>query len=102
MLMNTEEAGALANAIYKEKIRHLIEPVEHGVMVRIDVHSGEWEVADGSPGDKLRERCPNARILNMWVSPPPHIVEVEINGEIVRMPLDLDHMRLHWGQARFV
>ena len=54
--MTPEEVGKLGNAIYEEKIRHLIEPVEHGVMVRIDVNSGEWEVADGSPGDKLRER----------------------------------------------
>ena len=91
--MTPEEVGKLANAIYEEKIRHQIEPVEHGVMVRIDVNSGEWEVADGSPGDKLRERRPNARIFNMWVSPPPHIVEVEFNGEIMQVPLDLDYFR---------
>ena len=91
--MTPEEVGKLANAIYEEKIRHQIEPVEHGVMVRIDVNSGEWEVADDSPGDKLRERCPNARIFSMWVNPPPQILEVEFNGEIMQVPVDPDYLR---------
>lgn len=33
-------------AIYRRKIRHLVEPHEYGRIVVIDVKSGDYEVAD--------------------------------------------------------
>ena len=38
--------GSRGRAIYRKKIRHLVEPHEHGRIVVIDVNSGDYEVAD--------------------------------------------------------
>ena len=38
--------SARGRAIYRKKIRHLVEPHEHGRIVVIDVDSGDYEVAD--------------------------------------------------------
>lgn len=92
--MTSEEAGILADAIYEEKIRHRIEPVECAVSVLIEVHSGDWAVLeeDGA-GDKLRERHPNGRFFGKWVPPPPQVREVEVNGEIVQVLVAPNYFR---------
>ena len=91
--MTPEEVGKLANAIYEEKIRHLIEPVERAVSVAIDVHSGNWAVLEDEVVDNLWELWPNARIFLKWVAPPPQVKEVEVNGEIVQVLVDPDYLR---------
>ena len=91
--MTSEEVGKLANAIYEEKIRHQIEPVECAVSVAIDVHSGNWAVLEGEVVGNLWERWPNARIFLKRVAPPPQFREVEVNGEIVQVLVDSDYFR---------
>ena len=60
----------------------------------IEVHSGDGVVLDdGDAGAKLRERHPNGRFYGKWVTPPPHIVEGEIDGEMMRLVLEPDYFR---------
>ena len=49
-------------AIYRKKIRHLVEPQEEGRFVVIDVDSGDYEVADrdADATARLVARHPNA------------------------------------------
>lgn len=91
--MTPEEVGKLGNAIYEEKIRHQIEPVEHAVSVAIDVHSGNWAVLEGEVVGNLWECWPNARIFLKRVAPPPQFREVEVNGEVVQVLVDSDYFR---------
>ena len=92
--MTPQESAAIGNAIYQEKIRHLIEPVERAVSVMIDVHSGDWAVLDDvDAGKKLRERRPNGRFFSKRVAPPPQFREVEVNGEVVQVLVDSDYFR---------
>ena len=91
--MTPDEVSKLANAIYEEKIRHQIEPVECAVSVATDVHSGNWAVLEGEVVDNLWERWPNARIFLKWVAPPPQVKEVEVNGETVQVLVDSDYFR---------
>ena len=57
-----EEVSELGRAIYKEKIKRLVEPMENGKFIVIDVESGDYEIdermADAS--DRFHERRPNA------------------------------------------
>ena len=56
------EVTDLAKAIYREKIKPLVEPAENGKFIVIDVEIGDYEIdwqilaASG----RLRERRPNA------------------------------------------
>ena len=56
------EVTKLAKAIYKEKIRHLVEPMEKGKFIVIDVESGDYEIDQEiiAATDRLHERRPNA------------------------------------------
>ena len=58
----TGEIVDLAKAIYKEKIKHLVEPTENGKYVVIDVESGDYEIDEQiiAASGRLRERRPNA------------------------------------------
>lgn len=58
----SKETGARGEAIYREKIRHLVEPAEAGKFVVIDVESGDYEIdAEAlAASTRLRERRPNA------------------------------------------
>ena len=38
------EVSALGESIYREKIRSLVEPQEHGKFVVIDVETGDYEL----------------------------------------------------------
>ena len=58
----TGEVVDLGKAIYKEKIKHLVEPAENGKFVVIDVESGDYEIDEQIiPAlTRLRERHPHA------------------------------------------
>ena len=58
----TGEVSDLGEAIYEEKIKHLVEPTEKGKFIVIDVESGDYEIdAQILPAfDRLRERRPQA------------------------------------------
>ena len=57
-----EEISELGRAIYKEKIKHLVEPMEKGKFIVIDVESGDYETGELliDTSDCLRDRRPNA------------------------------------------
>ena len=58
----TGEVADLGEAIYEEKIRHLVEPSEKGKLILIDVESGDYEIDENhfDAFDRLKERQPNA------------------------------------------
>lgn len=57
-----EEIGVRGEAIYREKIRPLVEPAETGKFVVIDVESGDYELDTEvlTASARLRERRPDA------------------------------------------
>jgi hypothetical protein len=68
MSISEEDIGGIGRAIYKEKIlRILDETADKGKVVVIDVHSGDFEVADDvypdddlNADERLRSRRPDA------------------------------------------
>ena len=56
------EITTLGKAIYREKIKHLVEPEENGKFIVIDVESGDYEIdeEDVVASNRLRERRPEA------------------------------------------
>ena len=56
-----DEVCALAQKIYKEQIKHLVEPQENGKFVAIDIESGDYEIDedDIAAEDRLEERRPS-------------------------------------------
>ena len=52
----------MGRAIYKEKIKHLVEPVEKGKFIAIDIESGDYEIDERliHTADRLHKRRPNA------------------------------------------
>lgn len=56
------EVTELGKAIYKEKIKHLVEPAEKGKFIVIDVESGDYEIDEEHipASARLRARRPNA------------------------------------------
>lgn len=62
--MEQTEAITKGQAIYNEKIRHIVEadPSQKGRVVVIDVHTGEYEIADTDDEayHRLLKRCPDA------------------------------------------
>ena len=57
-----EEVSELGRAIYKEKIKHLVEPMEIGKFIAIDVETGDYEIGERliDTSDRLHDRRPNA------------------------------------------
>ena len=45
-MIASEDAAAIGRAIYNEKIRDTLGPEYLGKMVAIDIHSGDYEIAD--------------------------------------------------------
>ncbi len=56
------EVESRGEAIYRERIRHLVEPHEKGKFVVIDICSGDYEVdeRDADASVRLLSRHPNA------------------------------------------
>ena len=46
MTISSEDAATIGRAIYQEKIRDTLGPERRGKIVAIDVHSGDYEIAD--------------------------------------------------------
>ena len=46
MTISSEEAATIGRAIYNDKIRGTLGPEYRGKIVAIDVHSGDYEIAD--------------------------------------------------------
>ena len=46
MTISSRDAAAVGRAIYNEKIRDTLGPEYLGKIVAIDVHSGDYEIAD--------------------------------------------------------
>ena len=63
------EVGELGEAIYREKIRNLVEPQERGKFVVIDVETGDYELDanDATATKRLQERRPEAVIYGLRV-----------------------------------
>ena len=63
------EVGELGEAIYREKIRNLVEPQERGKFVVIDVETGDYEIDanDATATRRLQERRPEAVIYGLRV-----------------------------------
>lgn len=59
-------------AIYEERIRHLVDPQQKGKFVVIDVYSGDYEVhkRDADATRKLLERRPDAMTWAVRVGYP--------------------------------
>lgn len=57
-----EEVSELGRAIYKEKIKDLVEPMENGKFITIDIESGDYETGERliDTSDRLHDRRPNA------------------------------------------
>ena len=45
-MITSEDAAAIGRAIYNDKIRDTLGPEFRGKIVAIDVHSGDYEIAD--------------------------------------------------------
>ena len=45
-MITGKDAAAIGRAIYNEKIRDTLGPERRGKIVAIDVHSGDYEIAD--------------------------------------------------------
>ena len=56
------EVTALGEAIYREQVRSLVEPIERGTFVVIDVETGDYEVdpKDAAATRRLLKRRPTA------------------------------------------
>ncbi len=63
------EVSALGEAIYREKIRGLVEPHERGKFLVIDVETGDYELDanDATATKRLQRRRPEAVIYGLRV-----------------------------------
>ena len=59
---STHEVESRGEAIYRERIRHLVEPHEKGKFVVIDIFSGDYEIdeRDADASVRLLSRHPEA------------------------------------------
>ncbi len=59
-----EDHHRMATELYEQKIRSQVEAGNHGMIVAIDVDSGDYQVGDNTmtAGDPLLERQPDAQI----------------------------------------
>ncbi len=64
-----KEACARGEAIYREKIRRLVEPQEHGKFVVIDIETGDYELDanDATATRRLQQRRSDAVIYGLRV-----------------------------------
>lgn len=63
------EVSARGEVIYREKIRHLVEPQEHGKFVVIDIETGDYELDanDATATLRLQQRRSEAVIYGLRV-----------------------------------
>ncbi len=63
------EISARGEAIYREKIRRLVEPQEHGKFVVIDIETGDYELDanDATATRRLQKRRSEAVIYGLRV-----------------------------------
>ena len=63
------EVSTRGEAIYREKIRHLVEPQEHGKFVVIDIETGDYELDtnDATATRRLQQRRSEAVIYGLRV-----------------------------------
>ncbi len=63
------EVSARGEAIYRGKIRHLVEPQEHGKFVVIDIETGDYELDanDATATRRLQKRRSDAVIYGLRV-----------------------------------
>ena len=61
-----DETARLGKEIYERDIRSKVEADHHGMVVVIDVDSGDWAIADTAlaASDALRERRPD--VVDAW------------------------------------
>ena len=66
------DLASRGQAIYEERIRHLVDPQQKGKFVVIDVYSGDYEVhkRDADATRKLLERQPDAMTWAVRVGYP--------------------------------
>ena len=66
------ELESRGEAIYKERIRHLVEPSEKGRFVVIDIYTGDYEIADrdADASARLLKRHPDAMTWAVRVGYP--------------------------------
>ena len=59
--LTIDEVCDRAREIYRQKIKHLVEPQENGKFVAIDIESGDYEIDedDIAAEDRLEERRPS-------------------------------------------
>ena len=57
-----DEKGDLAEKIYQEQIKALVEPQENGKFIAIDIESGDYEIAEELivASHQLRDRRPES------------------------------------------
>ena len=57
-----EQVVTMGNKIYRERIKHLVEPQENGKFIAIDILSGDYEVdeEDLDASDRLKARRPTS------------------------------------------
>ena len=57
-----QEVCERARNIYLEQIKHLVEPIENGKFIVIDIESGDYEIDedDIAADERLNERRPDA------------------------------------------
>ena len=66
------DLASRGQAIYEERIRHLVDPQQKGKFVVIDVYSGDYEVheRDADASRKLLKRRPDAMTWAVRVGYP--------------------------------
>ena len=67
-----DEVDARGEAIYRDEIRHLVEPYENGKFVVIDTYSGDYEIdeRDANASASLLIRRPEAMTWAVRVDYP--------------------------------
>jgi hypothetical protein len=67
-----EEHARRGDAIYEQQVRALVEPVQHGKIVAIDIESGAYEVAENvlSACQSLLAHQPDAQIWCVRIGYP--------------------------------
>ena len=70
--MDTEQRMALGKEIYETRIRHLVEPHEHGKYVVLDIATGDYVMGPdlGYTTQELRTRRPDAILYTVRIGHP--------------------------------
>ena len=70
--MDADQRHALGKEIYETRIRHLVEPHEHGKLLALDITTGDYVIARrlGQAAHELRQRNPQAVIHSVRIGHP--------------------------------